>query len=567
MLQRFLISFFLFCGLVYAQSLADLLPTETFIALGARDLGSQQAKLQPFIDEFERLNLSTALSQILTSGSEADQTTLTLPSELEGLGPLDFAATEAWIALSISRFNPLPVVTLLSHLSATASSRFDALISQAASEEGVETAVEGSISFYQKRFTSENTPPLALAFAKQGQLLMLSSSPDVLRGVLRQIQGSKDPSFGKSEAYGKTLANLGEANFMAYLDYAQVPKALASYVKGLGFDKLVTRLTNALETAGVSAGVLRFSASGLESESLQAVNRQGKDKLLLKLLSTSSQVDNSLLNFYSTEAYAFSAQTLNLAGWWDFLNDISASTPELGGSLDELLSMFLTVNLRDSLFSWTGEQFASLSTGASQATIPGVASSNLLGEQVFILEAKDEAKAKEGLSQLFAKASQGIAAFTDPSGGAGNAKMKTQEQQGITLYSYEISSGITLSFAIVKGYALIATSTDALSIALTNYSEPEAADFFTTLPESATGFGISDDRRNMETSSQQLISQLQLLAGFGGASNLNFEAVDDASNKLSSFMKFIAERLGKTISYSEQRPEGMYSSSRSEIRW
>jgi hypothetical protein len=187
-----------------------------------------------------------------------------------------------------------------------------------------------------------------------------------------------------------------------------------------------------------------------------------------------------------------------------------------------------------------------------------------LGDQVYIIKATDEQKAAEGLTQLFSSASQGIAAFADPSGGAGNASTVTQDINGMTVTSYEITSGVKLSYVITAGYVLIATSDEALIMAL---NAPGEAGFSTAVPESAHAYSTTDNKRSMQASAQQMISQLQLAAGFGGASNLNFEAVDEASQKLEAFVQFVAERLGTSLSYTEQRAEGIYSYAQSEIVW
>ena len=553
----------------FAQPLADLLPAETFFALGTRNLDAEEVRLQPFIDEFMRLELGASLAKVFESqaiedgaGSES-QASPTMPDELSGLGVLDLLGREAWLSLSISRFNPLPVLTLVSQLSDEASAQFETTLAKAIQSEEVETQTEGSTRFYQQLLTTEQAPPIALVFAKEGNVLILSTHPDTMRGVLRQLQGSKDPSFSDTEAYQKTLAQL-EGHFMGYLDYAQIPSALATYTRGLGFDKLINRISDAFETAGVSAGVLRFSDGGMESESLQAYNPQGKDKELLALLQADTRTNGEILRFYDEKALSFSASSVDLAAWWQYINGISESTPELGGSLDELLQVFTGINLEESLFSWTGNQFATMTSNVAEASVPGVAATNLLGDQVYIIQAQNEQEAAQGLSQLFSSLSQGIAAFADPSGGLGDASAATQDINGVTVNSYEITTGVRLSYAISQGYALIATSDDALLMALNASGE---AGFRAALPEVVTAYGTTDNKRSMQASAQQMISQLQLAAGFGGASNLNFEAVDEASQKLEVFVQFIAERLGQSLSYSEQRAEGIYSYAQSEILW
>ena len=48
-------------GLASAQSIPELLPENTILALGMQSLADQEARFQPFVDEFERLELGQAL--------------------------------------------------------------------------------------------------------------------------------------------------------------------------------------------------------------------------------------------------------------------------------------------------------------------------------------------------------------------------------------------------------------------------------------------------------------------------------------------------------------------------
>ena len=65
LLVALLLSLFLSSAL--AQSLANLLPAETFLAFGTRDLAQHENKLEPFIAEFERLELGAALAKLVPS--------------------------------------------------------------------------------------------------------------------------------------------------------------------------------------------------------------------------------------------------------------------------------------------------------------------------------------------------------------------------------------------------------------------------------------------------------------------------------------------------------------------
>lgn len=572
MLKRFVLAASLLVSAASAQSLADLLPAESFLALGTQNLNAHQDKLEPFIDEFERLELAEALSKVFATEVIIDETSessedTVYPAELEGLSITDLLGEEAWLSLSASRFNPLPAVSLAAKLSSEASTRFDGLIAEAITQADVETLDEGGISFYQQALELEDAPTQVLVFAKQDNTLLLTTNPDVMRGMLRQLNGSNDPSFSSSDAYSATLTRLGDANFMGYIDYAQLPSAVATYTQGLGFDKLVKRLTEALETAGVSGGVIRFTDNGLESESFQAVDSKGKDKELRNLLTLSTAADRSALTFYSEEALTFSTQQLDLAAWWSYLNGITESTPELGGSLNELLTTFVGLDLEESVFSWTGDQVTTITTGISDVAQPGIAAGNLLGEQVYVLEANNEDAALVGLEMLFQTAGSGIAAFANPSGEMESTQGLTQDLNGVSVTSYDITDGVSVSYAVIDQHVLIATSQEALATVLAAKDSPANPLLLTDVPEGASSIGLSDNKRSLEGSAEQIISQLQVTAGIGGASQLNFEAVDEASAKLELFVAFVAERFGNSVSYVEKSPQGVYGYGTTEVSW
>ncbi len=568
-MKKILFSALLLLSFGSAQTLADLLPAETFLAFGTQDLAQQQDKLEPFIAEFNRLELTQALAAVFASSetSSTEMPEASLPAELEGLAVLDILGQEAWMAVSASRFNPLPAVTLVASLTDSASSQFDALLANTVTQEGISEQTEGSLSFYQQSLELENMPPQVLSFAKQNSTLLFSSNPDVMRGMLRQLQGSQDPSFSSSTGFASTLAQFENSSFLAYFDYAQLPAAVATYIRGLGFDKLIERLTDALETAGVSGGALRFTDSGLESVGIQAVNVNGKDKQLLALLTNDVAADPATQRFFSQDALSFSTQAVDLAAWWAYLNDISKSTPELGGSLEELIELFVGINLQETVFSWTGQNFASVTTALSETAQPGVASDNLLGEQVFILEVTDEAKAQEGLTTLLTLAGGSVAALANPSGQSGAAGITTEQLNGIDVYSFEVSPGIQLKYTFVNGYAVIATSAEALNTVLSASANPLTGSSFAGLPEGINSYSTIDNRRSLESSASQIVSQLQMTAGFGGASTLNFDAVDEASAKLTEFMQFVAQRFGNSVSYSQKTNEGIYSFGQTDVSW
>lgn len=548
----------------FAQSLVDVLPAGTTVALGTVGLREHEERLAPFIEEFERLELGEALSAVFG----ADGRELTVDNAVfPDIGILELIGDEAWIALSLSRFNPLPAFTLIARPSAEANARIASGIAQA---EGLETLREGDITFYQQTLDEPELTVSVIAFTQVDDVVVISSNPDTLRAVLRQLGGVTEPSFTSSAGYQATLDTLEPGTLYGYLDYAQIGSSLAPLARGVGFDQLVRRLEQSFATAGVSAGVIRVTDTGLQQESIQRPDASGGDRQLYALLTDTDTVQADA-DGVPTEVLSWSIGVNTLPAWWDYLNDITRSTPELGGTLNELVQSFFGIDVNRLLFSWMGPQITTLSTGVGEVTQPGVASSNLLGESVYLIETTDPAAAETGLQTLLQTLGTGLAAFTDPMGQAGNVQTTTQEIAGVTVTTTTITSGISLSYAVRDNTVIIATSPDVMTAALSPAAPLSATPQFEELtriaPETARTYALSDNQRTLEDSAAQLTSQLQLLVGLSGGANLDFEAVETASERLSDYISFIAERLGSSLSYSEVRNGAIYSFSETEIRW
>ena len=558
------------------QSLADLLPAETFLALGTQDLSSQTAKLQPFIDEFERLDLGAALTQLFPASEGEATAPLTdgLSTRFAGLNSLDLVGQDALIALSVSSFNPLPALTLLARLSPEASAQVAAALNEETSKTGVQTLNEGDYTFYQEALEGDSALVQAVAYAQVDDVLLLSTNPDTLRGALRQLGGSQDPNFTRSAGYRAALGDVEASNFYAYLDYAQVADTLAPYAQSLGFDQLVARLAQALRTAGVSSGAVRFTDAGLESDGLQVPDANGGDAELYALLTAPTNADTATAALVPAGALSWSSSNTDLSAWWDYLDGLVASTPELGGSLDSLLQTFFGLDLRGTFLNWAGSGVTSVTTEVGEVTQAGVPSSNLLGNTVYLLATDDGAAAQTGLATLLQNLSSTVASFADPSGGAGNAETLTQDVAGVNVTTYNVTDNISLSYAVADGYAFIATSEDALTAVLTaraGGASLQDGDGFqqlvATAPADASSLSVSDGGATLASTAQQVTEQLRATAGLTGAANLDFDAVDEATGKLETFLSFVAERLGFSTAYTETRDGAIRSHGETQVEW
>ena len=215
---------------------------------------------------------------------------------------------------------------------------------------------------------------------------------------------------------------------------------------------------------------------------------------------------------------------------------------------------------------------AVISTGAAAVVEPGVAVNNLLGETVYLIGTTDPAAAQAGLDQLLAAVGAGVAAFSDPFGGAGNLSISTRDMAGVKVTRIAVTSGMTLSYAVADNFALIATSDDSIDAVLSAFASgaslrPTLAPLLDEIPSDARSFTLADTRATLENAAFQLTSQLQLTAGLGGASNLDFDAVMEASQALERYLLFVASRLVGSLSYSQVKDDVIFTFNRTEVSW
>ncbi len=552
-----------------AQSLLAYLPADSVAVFGLQDLAQHEDKLSQFIDEYNRLGLNDSLAKL--NGAEQDSKDsksfgIMKSNPFKNLDAMDFLGQEAWFAVSASKFNPIPATTIILRLSPKAVKPVFTSLEKESKAEGVEKLAEGKYSFYQSKIESEDSPVQNVSYALIDDVVIFSSDTDVMRSILRQMAGSSDPNFMASEGYGNSLAQLGNANFYSYVDYGAIASLVKPFTKGLGFDDLVNRLEKAFNTAGISAYVANITADGIEGSSLQALNPNAGDSELYALLSSNVAAKQDIR--FPDGALSLSSSHVDLKGWWSYLNELTSSVPDIGMSLDEMAAMFLNVDLSDSLFSWTGDQLITVTTGVADVAMPGVASANLLGEQVYIISTTDSKKTSQKLSSLIESLATSVSSFADPEGGSGTVlEPTTQEISGVTVTSYEITDGVNVNYAITDDLVFFGSTNEAITKVLSAGSNSDIDSLLKQIPSNATTFSVANLKSTMQGTAAQIGSQIQMAAGLSGSNNLDFDAVDESSAKMEEFVKFIADRLNYSISYSQVENGQIRGHSKLDVAW
>ena len=562
-----------------AQSLRSLLPADTVAAIGVQGLSQQQAKIQPFIDEFERLGVGKAFQDAFASTEkQAEQSAKLpnlsqLPKELQGLGPLDVIGREAYLAVAMSQGNPVPAVVFVARVDAKAQQAAAKLISEQAKLSTVQKLTEGSLTFYVETVDNGDGTTTQVAYAQDGALVALSNNPDVLRGVLRRQQGSNEPAFTDSAGYKATLATLGDGQVVTYVALSPVAGTVQPLVAAQGMDALAQRLSAALETIGTSAGVSRITATGIESQDVRKLGASSKDPALFAMLSSTAPASTDPLKFVPSDAISVSSSSLNLGDWWNYLGGLVASAPQLGiTDLNQFVQGMAGVDLQKDLFAWAGPNVATISTPTPAPQQAGMPSSDLLGASVFVLKSKDDKAAAAGLSDLFTKLASQLASFTNPSGNGAAPQAETHQVGNLTVTSYPLAPGVTLSTTVVDGHAFLATSSTALDAVLQAMQNGGALPatlqgMRKQVPSDAHSFTLTDGKANMKNLGASLVMGIQTFAGMGGSQGLDIAKVKAATDALQKYLDFVAGHLGGAVSYQQVSGDTITGHGMTQVNW
>lgn len=562
-----------------AASLLDLLPADTFAAVGVEGLAEHEDKAQVFIDEWQRLGLGQLLENAYVD-DEVEEAAGAIPESLRNADLLDLIGGELWLTVSASSTNPLPAVTLVAQLNAEGQAVIDELLAEAMAQGQTTTLTEGAITFYVAAPSEDSSGELGvpaefgtLAWARAGDLLTASSNPDVLRGVLRRYQGASEPNLTASVGFNNTVGSLAAGNFYLYLDMASVVTVASPFASGMGFDGLVQRLGNAFNTMGSYGAVSYVVADGIEGQSVRVLGDRNLDPRLYDLITGSGGVSNDATAFVPATALGFQVSTLDIPGWWAWLGEIAASEPQLGvDDLDGMVTSMTGIDLDQLLFSWMGSEVAVITAGAPSSTAIGMAMENPLGDVLYLVKTNDEAAAQSGIDTLFQQAASMASSFMDPMGEGAAVTPTPRTVGGVTVTDWALADGFVVSTAVTNGYAIIATTPAGMDQALAarqgSLGLPVSlAPLRERIPEGVNSYALSDDSASLASTADMLLSQMDMVTGLGGGGDIDFEATETANQALAQFVDFVAQRLGSSVSFNRFTGTSMVGESHMGVSW
>jgi len=251
----FTFSILLTFSTVNAQDLVKLLPSDSMLALGAVNLNEIEDRGSDFIAEFNRLNVLDALSAV--AGEDLSQEEL--DEAMSTFDTMAFLGQEAWLSVSPSRENLIPSIIALARPNAESLSELSSLIT-----EETATCSANSESFYLAPIEDADSPITNVSFAIKDGVVILSTESGRICAILGALSGAGYESIVSNARYKNSLGRLGQGNLYSFFDLSVAANTYAPLGMGQGFDDLISRLQKALTTAGLSAGVARFTDTGME---------------------------------------------------------------------------------------------------------------------------------------------------------------------------------------------------------------------------------------------------------------------------------------------------------------
>ncbi|HZX00185.1 MAG TPA: DUF3352 domain-containing protein [Trueperaceae bacterium] len=555
-----------------AAELPDYLPTETIAAIGVEGLGQHEAKAQPFIDEWNRLNLSELLEAAFADQAEEELPDVAMPDFDFDADLLDFLGREAWVVVSASSFNPLPAVTLLARVTTEGMAAVTGILDSFDSEGEVTTMSEGGIEFNVIIPSGDEAMVPAVAYATFEDVVLVSSNPDVARGVLRRYQGANEPSLATNTGFQATVGAVQPGNSYFYLDLAAGTEVAAPFAAGMDFDALVARVSAAATTAGVYGVVTRIGEDGITSETTRVLGDRSGDPLLYDAMAGGAPVSDGVLSFTPPTALGVTATSTDISGWWDWLGDVVASEPSIGiTDLSEMIEMSVGLDPDTTLFAWMGEEFGTITLGYGTASAMPTQLENPLGDSVYLIETTDEAAADAGLTQLFSLLAGFSSSFMDPMGEGAAVTPERRDVSGVSVTDWTLTDGFTLSTAVTGGYALVATTPESMDAVLAARAggaglSNALAPLVQRVPQGARSFALSNDQAALAFANESLVDQFGMMSGMMGG-DIDFDAVEAATSALGEFLEFATERFGSTVGYTQVNGQVVRGQSFSSVTW
>ncbi len=374
---------------------------------------------------------------------------------------------EVLVSVGFTPMNPLPALT------GVVRGDHRALVSQAVAcatdLDDVEITTQDQDGVPLHTISVDYSAPFAIAAT--ADVLLMSSSPDMVRTALRLAGGAAEPTLADSPLYQDSLAfRQGNASISWTMDYTSLSPLVQMFGPQLGEEpevvSLVERVVNMLNTVGGHSGGIQATDSGLLIEYQTRPDAAGGDNALYSLLQHEglSITDIPVL---PTGAVASGSGVMNMQAAADYLDgwfqDVARLLGETSGEMN--LRTFLLeetgFDLETELLSWLGNRYHYVQldysfTGA-ESIFPGT-------PMAFMVEVTDPAAAMDRVQNLATMTAGAMTDFYELSGDDLQFDLAVREESygGHDVLRILAGPVTSLSFAVLDNHLVIAMPATAL---------------------------------------------------------------------------------------------------------
>ena len=381
------------------------------------------------------------------------------------------ASTDALLTVSVSAFDPVPAATALlradPELTATYEEVRDALL-DCAEQTGVvvQTLEQGGVTLY----VVNDGGDFPFVVGNVDALFFASTDPDTARAVVRRASGAAEPSLADSALYQRAAAlEAGESQVSLTLDLAALAEVLEDFggvaASSPEDDYLVERGAALLRTLGGYAGVLSTTPEGLLFESVTAVNPEGGDAALSRLLLGE---DDAVGRPFLAPAESLSAAAFRLPSeeLFDYVQDLLDAAPpslEVSVNLREVLRESLGFDIDRGLFDWLGPEGYS---AVLEPVSPDLGALFYGQEQVLVIPVAGQEAAEAGFEELVNALTPFFdeAVASDPDASLFLTQVASEEvsYKGETFTRYRFSVNGDVGVGFIEDYLVVGTPSRAL---------------------------------------------------------------------------------------------------------
>lgn len=370
------------------------------------------------------------------------------------------------LAVAVDRFAPIPGVLAAARVADDARAPADALHDALLDCFGGESlGSEGGVELHVL-FDGEDLP---LVVARTGDLFLVGSRPDVVRGALRRAAGADEPSLADHPAFAGEPA-LGARVLFDVTGLADVlTSSLPIPPDDQAVVNAVDRIAAILRTVGAGGSRIVLDDVGWRVEATLAPDADGGDAELYDLLTCASCTSGEPV-WAPADAVSASGSSLRLTAWLDWLDgavrDVSTAMGEPTTVRSVLLDE-LGLDIDTLLLSWLGDEVHTVRFDALSPTV-----SDLLFQpaSATIVPVTSAVEAEAGLAALAEAATTLLASDDERSGDMGDLQalrtmlsVRETEIDGVAVRRVQIGPTTDLAVGIVDDHLVIATPSTAFA--------------------------------------------------------------------------------------------------------